>query len=295
MRRPSSNTLTYLLLGTGAAAWIVTSRPLVGEDSLCIPSNPFGVKRSPYGEVFAMAMQGPIDTYWHGGEDCHDPGCTNPEHHHIDPSMPVAAAAPSSTPDRPWAERFHAWLDRLSKVSEQRTNPKPASPAQRFAIRREIEDKLRFAYELDPSHYANYNAYHLFLTEPELGTRPELTPMAAKLADKTIQYCLQVSDDPRPSLTAASAGENEILLMFNQPQRFTTAQMRQVLGVIDYSLARHRQLADLWTATGNWELVSPLRREEITERYKFVVNIRNSAEATILRLEGKPGTVQVSN
>src|SRR5690606_3062135 len=64
------------------------------------------------------------------------------------------------------------WIDRLDQAASERTNPRPRTPAHTFYLRRQAEDKLRIAYELDPSNYANYNSYHLFLTEPQVGTRP---------------------------------------------------------------------------------------------------------------------------
>jgi len=300
MFRPSSNVLTFSLLGLGAVAWFAASRPLTEDTSLRIPSNPLGVKRSPYGEVFAMAMQGPIDTYWHGGDECHDENCTNPAHHHHHeeaetPEQHAAELAEAKAQSHPLDERFTSFLNELNEISEQRTNPREPTPGQLFARRREIENKLRFAYELDPSHYGNYNTYHLFLTEPDLGTRPVLTPAAVKLAQETIDYCLRRDDDPRPALTAAAAAENELDLMFQLPYKYKTSELRKVLAVVDYSLVRHQEIAHRWIASGDWARLSQQRQDEIAERYRFVSRIRDADESTILRLEGKRPTGQASN
>lgn len=301
----ASNLLSLALIGSGALAWSLSSRPLVEEAVMRIPPNPLGVKKSPYGEVFAMAMQGPIDLYWHGGADeghdhehehsgeCdhdHDhceggasgdcPGCESP--------TVVKSGAKTGNP-------FRDFLNELNEVASTRTNPKAATKAHVFDMRRQIENKLRFAYELDPSHYGNYNSYHFFLTQPQLGTRPELTQGAAKLADATIEYCLQRQDDPRPALTAAAAAENELELMFGDPSRFTTDQMKNRLSIVDYSLAMHQEISRRWIENGNWNLISPMRQEEIANRYKFLSRVRDAAESTIRRLEGKPVTGQASN
>lgn len=305
----SSNVISLSLVGSGVLAWAMAASPLSQEPDLRIPSNPLGVKRSPYGEVFAMAMQGPIDLYWHDGADCdedhdhseHDHGAEAHAHAAHDSNTCAAAATGTcptceankqeelkklaAAPPKNLMERFARYLDELHDVASTRTNPKPLGPAHRLAIRREMEDKLRFAYELDPSHYGNYNTYQFFLTEPSVGTRPELTPGAVKLAEATIEYCLSRDDDPRPSLTAASAAENELLLMFASPGRFTTAQMRSVLAVVDYSLARHHEISRRWEESGDWDNVSPMRQTEAAERLKFVTKLREATETTIVRLE----------
>jgi hypothetical protein len=178
----------------------------------------------------------------------------------------------------------------------ERTNPRGASKAHKFYLRREIENKLRFAYNLDPGHYGNYNAYHFFLTEPELGTRPELTPHAAKLAQDTINYCLNQRNDPRQALTAAAAAGNVIELMFNDRHvnpdkpRFTTRQMKDVLKVMDQSIGLYAHLANEWADNGLWANLSELRLAETQERFNFVLKIRDSQEQAIRRLEGLPDT-----
>lgn len=307
MSRLTSNILSASLIGVGALAWTMNSRPLSGEPSMLIPSNPMGIKKSPYGEVFAMAMQGPIDLYWHAGaEDGHDHE-DHADHDHGDDhdhglcdggsggDCPSCESSKHLAQAAKEAGGLRGFLTELNEVANTKTNPKAATKAHLFDMRRQIENKLRFAYELDPSHYGNYNSYHFFLTEPQLGTRPELTPGAAKLADETIDYCLRRSDDPRPALTAASAAENELELMFNDPKKFTFDQMRNRLAIVDYSLARHQELSRQWIENGNWELISPMRQEEIANRFKFLARVRDAAEGTIQRLEGKPNPGQVAN
>ena len=302
MSRFSSNLLSAALIGVGALAWTMNSRPLAGEPSMLIPSNPLGIKMSPYGEVFAMAMQGPIDLYWHAGADCghdHEHGEHCDHDHNEDQGIADGAAGDETSKHQEQAAKkpssYRDFLNELNEVAGTKTNPKAATKAHLFDMRRQIENKLRFAYELDPSHYGNYNSYHFFLTEPQLGTRPELTPGAAKLADSTIDYCLRRNDDPRPALTAAAAAENELELMFGAPARFTKEQMRDRLEIIDFSLARHQQISKEWLENVNWELISPMRQEEIVNRFKFLTRVRDAAEGTIRRLEGQPNLGQASN
>lgn len=291
MFRIPSNVLSLLLLGAGAGAWALSVQSLTREPDLRIPPNPLGLKRSPYGEVLAMAMQSPINLVWHSGVTGH-------EHHHHAPGEPcneeqhehdheeTVAAAPSTGS----LGFYQAYLSELNDAAELRTNHKATTEAHRFAMRRKVEDQLRFAYELDPSHYGNYNAYHFFLTQPTLGTRPELTRQAMTLTEDTIEYCLSRNDDPRPALTAAAAIENELLIFFSDSARYPLSEMRRKLGLLDTSLARHRELRKQWVQSGNWNLISPARQEEIDERYRFALKLRDAAAATIQRLASDNGS-----
>ena len=67
MSRIPSIAISTGLIGSGVLAWAFAGRPLVANPDLNAPLNPLGINGSPYGEVFAMAMQGPIDTYFHAG------------------------------------------------------------------------------------------------------------------------------------------------------------------------------------------------------------------------------------
>ncbi len=292
MSRISTHATSACLIGMGVLCWAFAGRPLVKDTDLSIPLNPLGINGSPYGEVFAMAMQGPIDTYFHGsvsgGAHQHEAGQTCG--HCQKTATPVKQESTVKN-NLALATRFSNFLASLDKAAATSTNPKAASQAHKLYLRRQVEDKLRFAYQLDPSHYGNYNALHFFLTEPQLGTRPELTPSAAKLAGDTIQYCLKQDTDPRPALTAAAAATNVLQLMFadqkNDNPQFNTTQMRQYLGVLDYTISRYVTLAKKWEETKNWDLVSPQRIAECDERFTFICKIREAAEQTILRLEGK--------
>lgn len=320
MTRTPSIAVSAGLIGSGVLAWTIAARPLVNNSDLSAPLNPMGINGSPYGEVFAMAMQAPIDNYFHAGmgeethnhahgETCND-HCTH-EHKHDETcdhghgetcnhDDHEASDAPKTAGESPSLNtRLANLLGSLDKVREVRTNPKLASEALRRHLRREAENKLRFAYQLDPSHYANYNSLHLFLTEPQLGTRPELTPSAAKLAEDTICYCLKQDHDPRPTLTAAAATTNILELMFNDRQnpapRYSTAQMRQYLVMLDQCINRYQVIARQWDESGQWKLLSPMRIAECDERFRFISKIREAAEKTIIRIEQESQSQQAAN
>jgi hypothetical protein len=302
MSRIPSIAITTSLIGSGVLAWAFAGRPLLGNPELKSPLNPLGINRSPYGEVFAMAMQGPIDTHFHAGLFGRA-GRQHPDG--VEPAAGTKEQAASQA-DRPLAKskaslpsRWKGMIASLSRVSEVRTNPKAASEALKRHLRREAEDKLRFAYQLDPSHYANYNSLHFFLTEPSIGTRPELTPSAAKLAQDTIDYCLKQDHDPRPALTAAAACTNILHLMFadlqSDPPKYNVGQMRQCLNLLDHCIARYDEIAEQWDESNNWQLLSPQRITECGERLSLISKIRDDAEKTIIRLENESPSHQAAN
>jgi hypothetical protein len=302
MSRISNHAITFCLIGTGALVWTFAGRPLATHPDLAIPLNPMGINGSPYGEVFAMALQGPIETFFHGsmgtgvkyqieGRKSKLTGLdllTRPEFK----QRKAKAEAAKPEPKIPLGQRFEAYLASMNELSSVSTNPRGASQAHKTYLRRQAEDKLRFAYRLDPSHYGNYNSLNFFLTEPGIGSTRVLTPEAIKLSEETIQYCLAKEHDPRPALTAASAATNMIHLMFADlhsggPPKFTTDQMRKYLGLLDLSIRRYQSQSDEWKRTGNWNLISLQRITECEDRFSFICKIRDAAEKTILRLEGK--------
>ena len=289
MSRIPSIAVSTGLIGAGLLVWLGAANSLISKPDLHVPLNVLGINRSPYGEVFAMAMQEPVDTYFHGatGEDDDD---------HATPAKPTDQTAANQ---RSLTSRFQDLIASMDKATATRTNPKTPSEAHKLYLRRKIEDNLRFAYQLDPSHYANYNTLHLFLTEPQLGTRPQLTASAAQLADETINYCLQQSQDPRPLLTAAGACTNVLQMMFNDqynPQpKFSPAQMRQYLNLLDYCIGRYVEIAQEWNKTNHWDLLSPQRVSECQERYRFICKIRDASEQIILRIEQESSLHQAAN
>jgi hypothetical protein len=258
--------------------------------------NPLGLKNSPYGQVMAMAVQGPVDKDFHlvmhgvtvpdtepapdsADSAAHPAACADPECAH--PGHGAAEDEPADPADLPL-------IDRLARISGERTNPNPPTPAHKLYLRSKIENRLRFAYELDPSHYGNYNSYHLFLTEPQLGTTQQTfregRDRADELAEETIRYCLRDEHDPRPPLTAATAAYNILESMFYFQEDHSLAEMAEQLRTIDYCLERHRRLLERSVEDGSWELLSPLRQAEILDRANFTQRMRDTAEKALARL-----------
>jgi len=309
------------LIVSGAALSAWAGARLLSDAELAVPLNPFGINRSPYGEVFAMAMQSPIEKEFHvgfsghAGHD-HAPGepCNHPSHSHAghnhapdepcdDPSHNHAGH--NHAPDEPCDDPSHNHSDHadagppssfplesliaaMKKGHSESTNPVPASPALKRHFLQTTERKLRFAYRLDPSNYANYTALQMFLFEG-INQQPESTTSAASLARQTIDYCLAQEDDPRPALTAAAACSNLLLIMFNDHQQghhtYDRNDMRRCLEQFDHCLERYQAIAESWIENGSWDRLSPARIEECNSRYQLNSTMREVAAETILRLE----------
>jgi hypothetical protein len=277
------------LIAAGAGLWASQIPGLEAEGALNFEPNPLGLKRSAYGEVIAMALQGPIDEEWTSG--------VIGRRIYREEATASTEEAPAEVADGGGGgARLASFLRDLNRTSEIRTNPRGASEAHKRAIRRSIENRLKFAYEFDPANFGNYNSYHFFITQPQLATRPVLTQQALDLANATIRYCESRSDDPRPALTAAAAAENILQLMFENSDKYqkNLPQMRQLLGIMDRNLARYRLLATRWENDGIWQALSSMRQIEAEERYQLTVQLRTAAQATIKRLEQQAAADQAN-
>jgi hypothetical protein len=268
LRTTATNTTLAL---TGAALWAFGAAKLSAGGNFEFRPNPLGVKESPFGQVIALAAQGQIEADWHGVES----GLTPAK---------VCPACGKVHEEGASCAKSGGFLAKVDEAVSERTNPNPASAGHKLYLRRQIEDRLRLAFELDPSNYTNYNAYHFFLTEPELGTRPTLNDKVLQLAKYTGDYCMQEESDPRPSITAASAAGNILLLMFAHKEDYTLDQMRDQLALMDRAIEKNGALANRWIDSGDFQNLSPARQEEMTERITLNNELRASAEATITRL-----------
>lgn len=285
---------------------------MVTHSDLVAPVNPLGLQRSPYGELLAIAMQSPVDTYFHAaqGEDhgdhdhdhdtCGHSGCDHDhdeDHEGHDHDDTAPAPQPPST--RPLQKRMIAFLDDIGKGVNARTNPLPPTPSHQFYLRRKAEDKLRFAYQLDPANYSNFANYYFFLTVPTLGTRPELTPGAVTLAQKTVDYCMTRTDDPRSALTAAAAVENILEQMLTSAEAGVAkpdpTALRGNLHLLDQCLERYRELAGQWDTSGNWKRLSPDRLEEARQAAQFVSKVREAQAVAVERWSAGNTAHQATN
>jgi hypothetical protein len=284
---PRALVIPSVLAVAGVTLWSFGAHKLQAGGDFNFRPNPLGLKQSPYGQVIALAVQGGIDSDWHGVEAASDEHyCADCGHSHDDAGETCKTKQISDP---------NSLLGRLETAVTERTNTRPPTAGHKFYLRRQVEDRLKVAYELDPSNYANYNAYHLFLTEPSVGTRPVISDNVKQLADITIDYCLREDEDPRPALTAASATANILELMFVHKENFKIEQMQKRLANLDWMLSKYRVLTVRWQESGDLERLSEARRLEMEERYKFITKVRDAAEKTIERLSGPSSQVSSKN
>jgi hypothetical protein len=235
-------------------------------------------------------MQGPIDSYW-GVVD--GTKVNIPQKQGYTQLNQLKSEEQKKTHHyRDWNQRLQSMIEGFSEGLDERTNAFSASKAHKFYLRGRIESKLRFAFKLDPAHYGNYNAYHFFLTEPQMGTHPALNPQAAKLAYETINYCMNRRVDPREALTAAAAAGNILELMLNDRliqengiSRYSSDQMRDVLRVMDDAISLYLHLSEEWLEKGLWLNLSDHRISEANDRFRFIQRIRDSHETSIQVIE----------
>lgn len=280
--------ITSALAVSGVALWSHGANRLAAGGDFDYRPNPLGLKTSPYGAVVALALQGGIESDWHGTMEVggETTPCSACGHNH--------GAEGDACHDDHQSEASESWIDHVELAATERTNPTPVTKGHQLYLRRQTEDQLQLAYELDPSNYANYNSYHLFLTEPSVGTRPVLTEKVIELSNSTITYCLAEESDPRPALTAAAAAGNVLELMFLHREGHSIEQMRQQLHALDFALGKHQMLTEKWISTGEFQDLSPARQSEMIERLKFVIKVRDAAVKTIARM-ASPTADQASN
>jgi hypothetical protein len=190
-------------LARACCAWAIAGRPLVANPDLKRRSIHWASTAVLTARSSPWPCRDPSTPTFHGAL-----GAGGHQHTDADECATCDKAEESAAAGN---HSFQNLLTSLEKASEIRTNPKSASEAHKRYLRRQVENKLRFAYQLDPAHYANYNSLHFFLTEPALGTRPELTPSAAKLAEDTINTAssrttirARHSPPPPPAPTSSS-------------------------------------------------------------------------------------------
>lgn len=269
------------LLGlAGLGAWALCGSELHDAGRFDYKPNPLGIKMSPYGQVLAMGVQGTIESDWTallGGGASDEPA----------PETEGEARAREER-ERQQRPGSRGLIAHLSHITGERTNPNPPNKAHRFYMRSQIEKTLRFAYELDPSHYGNYNSYHLFFLYDQLGTSGrsymESRHPAIRLADFTTAYGLRELHDPRPALTAAAAAHNKLEIMLEDGREYPVGRLREQLQLINFCIRRHEELLAMAVENGTWDRLSPLRQAEVLDRRQFTKRMRDTAVKTIERL-----------
>lgn len=283
---------TTAIAACGISLWYQAGSALASPGDYTYLPNPFGIKKSPYGQVLAMAIQAPVDADWTAryqrasqskAEKSEPPNGGTPDSTACCSSSGCAEGRHLGVSARP-----ESLLARLDAAATERTNPRPPSSAHDFYLRNQVEKRLHFAWSLDPSNYGNYHSYHLFLSESSVGTQEVLgkdwIEHGLKVARYTIDYGLAEQNDPRPALTAAAAAANSLELMMHKQHQRPDAELRAMLSTLDLALGKHALLSNAWVESGAWANLSAMRQQEVSDRYTFLLKIRDANAAAIERL-----------
>ena len=163
-------------------------------------------------------------------------------------------------------------------------SPYGLTDRHRKHIRENIEQKVEFAYSLDPENYVNYNTLHLFY-ETTLGNDLKSADQLINLAKKTRASIREFTVDPEPWITAASTQHNICDVLVNHlgleghEQQFVDHlnDMRQCL--IRFDLLRQEKIRN-----GSWENISVIRREQMFGRFLELVKQHSNQCAIYERL-----------
>ena len=308
MKRTAYRLITCSTLLLGVGLWVGSSMRFESTDKLSYEPNVATMKGSPYGKVLALAMQGPIDKYWHSGQSHEHAETLNANHEHQDgtshshadhepdhsdghahdhPHEPVttkvASIEVSSEDDgedlrinaqqkKPLHIRARKKLKLMEATAHRKTDGSPLSPAHRKYLQSVTEDKLVLAYELDPTNYTNYGNLHLFVATTTFGKSAANDDAAVALAKKTLRACRLEASDPAPMVTAMSAAYNIIYHIGRYYESFTVAEAKASLKEFDDCLARYEELLE--DAVANGRIVSVARFEELNERVRYMKKLR---------------------
>jgi hypothetical protein len=170
----------------------------------------------------------------------------------------------------------------MAATAHRRTDNKALTPAHEKYLQGVTEDKLRLAYELDPSNYTNYGNYHLFIATTNYGREAANDNKAVKLAQKTLNYCKKDLVDPASWVTAASAAYNIIFHIGRYHEHFTVYEAKASLAEFDYCVKRYKELFELAIEEGRID--SEVRYREMAERVRYLSKLREAQGAYMKRV-----------
>jgi hypothetical protein len=256
--------ITILLLATLVGvgwAWQAVSLREAGRFDM-VP-NFAAIGRSPYGKTLAMAIQGPVDNYWHKGREPHH---DHEEHVHGEDCDHAEEEAGLFAGAKTFVEEMEA------AVVNPNT-PYGQSPAHEKYLHRQIEKKLEVAYWLDPGNYANFNALALFLTESALASREVNPERIYYFAEQSIAFVeAREKVNPEPWLTAASAALAKLEWYEQLKDSMPDARARYSAELVRFErlLGQYLFLRDMQMARGTWEGIPAARRAAMESRHAML-------------------------
>jgi hypothetical protein len=301
--RNSDRSMGWLTWGGALLCLLLAGRLTVNSQSRDIfkrATDPLSLNRSPYGMLLSSLLQQPVNTEWHKGIETHDAShdgehdheegheeghdhkdaVEKQEHHHAEgehcEACDIAAGRfRSRAPTVPLLDILSEGLDKLTTICAARTNPLGISPAHKLYIARNIEKKLLVSYNLDPTSYAAYDAYFLFLTEnlvDGLGS-PEKIAHARLITNKTLALSSREEINPLPSLTAALATYNLFMLQIAEGKSKDKNFNQELYASVIQQLAKYQRLKIAADKEGIWEQVPEAWRIQADDRATFLLKV----------------------
>ena len=262
---PARKTTIVLLTALAGAGWAWQAVSLREAGRLDMVPNFAAIGRSPYGKTLAMAIQGPVDNYWHKGRE--------PHHDHDEPGHVHGEDCDHTEEPAGLFAEAKGFVEEMEAAVVNPNTPYGQSPAHEKYLHRQIEKKLEVAYWLDPGNYANFNALALFLTESALASR-ELNPERVYyFAEQTIAFVENREKvNPEPWLTAASAVLAKLEWFEQKRNDMPDARARYAAEIprFERHLSQYLFLRDLQMARGSWEGIPVARRVAMESRHSML-------------------------
>lgn len=293
-----------LTLGTGL--WLFNAKNLNDQGLLDYTPNVATLKASPYGKILALAMQGPIDFYWHEGqthadahvhrageEGHHDHSSDVDSDHSSDEDLAdIRLAKLEARRNLAWHIRAKRKVAELTAFTHRKTNGGRLTKEHALYLQTATEDKLRFAYELDPSNYTNYGNYQLFLSNSNIGRNFIDEARHFSLSKQTLAFCKKDSKDPASSVTAAMAAYDMAYHMAGKPNEYNLSEVRLALGEFDFCMQRYIKIFEGYSAS---EIpFSAVRADELKEHARYLTALRKAFDGYIKRLSSDRGGGEIA-
>jgi hypothetical protein len=133
-----------------------------------------------------------------------------------------------------------------------------------------VEKKLMLTYRMDPTNYASYGAYFLFLSESSLSDRELSVKQAMRLSQTTVQFCLREQESATALLTGAAAAHDAAQLLMNTGNEGAQEYVQQYMKVAEELLNGFEQIALQMAFDGSWENFSAYRQNEMSVRAHLI-------------------------
>jgi len=284
--RITQNAQVFTLLSVGVALWANGIVDFKDSGVFSSSLNPATLKGSPYGKVLALALQGPIGVYFHSGASHETSKILGEAHEHSEECGCDEEHEPESQAGQLEAqalrEKAKDQIKKMRAYAHRKTDAAELTQLHEKYLQAQVEDKLKFAHELDPSNYTNYANYHLFLSVSSLGKSERDEDAAVAMARQTLKFCKKDKIDPASWLTAASAAYNITEYIGRNYEQYGVSEARESLEEFDKCIAKYRILLD--EASKKGLIVSPVRFDEMTERARYLTKLREAQGVYIKRM-----------